>query len=355
MDKIKVLVVDDSAMVRKMLTNELGKDREIEVIDTAPDPYIARDKIIKLKPDVILLDVEMPRMDGLTFLRKLMKHYPCRVIIVSSLAEAGGEVAVKAIEYGALEVLAKPGVAYSVNDMIEQLIEKIKAVARIPEWRLAPMPGKSLSGVSPEGVKVDSLSKHSLMKTTNRVIAIGASTGGTEALREVLETLPLDTPPIMIVQHMPQYFTKSFARRLDELCVIHVKEAEDNEILTPGKALIAPGNRHIELRRSGAVYYVKLMDGPLVFHQRPSVEVMFRSVAKYAGKNAIGVIMTGMGRDGAQGLLDMRKEGAFTIAQDEQSCVVFGMPREAIELGAVLKVLPLEKIATEIIRNHNIS
>lgn len=345
MAKIRVLVVDDSAMVRKMLTTELSKDRGIEVVDAAPDPYVARDMIVKYRPDVVLLDVEMPRMDGLTFLRKLMKHFPCRVIVVSSLAEAGGEVAMNAIEYGALEVIAKPAVSYSVAEMVEQLIEKIKAVAMIPESRLGA--AHLQKRMAPVPVKP----KESLIRTTNKIVAIGASTGGTEALREVLEQMPANSPPIMIVQHMPQYFTKSFAQRLDGLCAIHVKEAEDNEIVAPGKALIAPGNRHMELRRSGAMYFAKLTDGPLEFHQRPAVEVLFRSVARYAGKNAVGVIMTGMGRDGAQGLLDMRKEGAITIAQDEATSVVFGMPKEAIDLGAVMRIVPLNRIAGEIIRS----
>lgn len=344
MEKIKVLIVDDSAMVRKILSTELAKDKEIEVVDTALDPYFARDKIVLLKPDVILLDIEMPRMDGLTFLRKLMKHHPCRVIIVSSLAEKGGEVALKAIEYGALEVISKPGVSYSVQNMTEQLIEKIKAVARIPDWKI----GKSQSiGITKE----EKVKKDSLIKTTNKIIAFGASTGGTEALRYVLERMPLNIPPIMIVQHMPQYFTKSFAQRLNSICDIEVKEAEQSEILSPGKALIAPGNMHMELRRSGAIYYAELHDGPMEFHQRPAVEVLFNSVAKYAGRNAIGVIMTGMGMDGARGMLAMKNEGAFTIAQDEKSCIVFGMPKEAIELGAAHKVVSLDNIVKEILKN----
>lgn len=346
MKPIRVLVVDDSAMVRKMLTLELGQDKDIEVIAAAANPYQARDYIIQLKPDVILLDIEMPRMDGLTFLRRLMKYYPCRVIVVSSLAEAGGEVALKAMEYGALEVLAKPGVAYAVNDMTKQLIEKIKAVALIPEWRLQSVQEKVFEAVS----VANNATNSALIRTTNKIIAIGASTGGTEAIKEVLQRLPASIPPIIIVQHMPPYFTRAFAGRLDKACALRVKEAEDNEILSPGKALIAPGNRHIELLRNGAVYCIRLQDGPLVHNQRPSVEVMFQSVARYAGKNAIGVILTGMGRDGAQGLLAMRKQGAYTIAQDENSCVVFGMPREAVEIGAAMNVVPLSEIAAWIVR-----
>jgi len=345
MEKIKVLVVDDSAMVRKMLSSELSKSDEIVVIDTAVDPYFARDKIVKLKPDVVLLDIEMPRMDGLTFLRKLLKHYPIRVIVVSSIAEKGGDVALKALEYGALEVIAKPAVSYSVKDMIEQLKEKIIAVSKIPNWKI---------GIKENRKEVTTQSeqkKKSLIRTTNKIIAIGASTGGTEALREILERVPVNSPPIIIVQHMPEHFTKSFAKRLNELCEIEVKEAEDREILSPGKALIAPGNMHMELSRSGAVYYIKLNQGPTVYHQRPSVEILFDSVAKYAGKNAVGVILTGMGKDGALGLLHMKNEGAYTIAQDEKSCIVFGMPKEAIERGAVTKVVSLNHIVDDI-TNH---
>lgn len=343
MKKIKVLVVDDSALVRKMLSAELSKSDEINVIGTAPDPYIARSKIIKLNPDVILLDIEMPRMDGLTFLRKLMKYYPVRVIIISSLAEKGSEVAFKALEYGALEVVAKPGMSYSVKDMIEQLKDKIIGVSKIPDWKLG------IKEINKERIIPNEPKKSSLIKTTNKVIAIGASTGGTEALSEILEKMPATIPPIIIVQHMPQYFTKSFAQRLNDICSIEVKEAEDREILSPGKALIAPGNMHMELRRSGAVYYITLHQGPMIYHQRPSVDILFNSVAKYAGKNAVGVILTGMGKDGASGLLHMKNEGAYTIAQDEKSCVVFGMPKEAIEIGAVSKVVSLNYIVDKIV------
>lgn len=347
MNKIKVLVVDDSAMVRKMLSMELSKSEEIMVIDTAMDPYFARDKIVNLKPDVVLLDIEMPRMDGLTFLRKLLKYYPIRVIIVSSIAEKGSEIALKALEYGALEVVAKPSVSYSVKDMIEQLKEKIIAVSKIPDWRIGLKEEKNDAKVL---IKPN---QKSLIRTTNKIIAIGASTGGTEALKEILQKFPRNSPPIVIVQHMPEHFTKSFAKRLNEMCNIEVKEAENRELLAPGKALIAPGNMHMELSRSGAVYYVKLNNGPAIFHQRPSVEILFDSVAKYAGKNAIGVILTGMGRDGASGLLHMKNEGAYTIAQDEKSCVVFGMPKEAIELGAVSNVVSLNYIVDNIINHLN--
>jgi two-component system chemotaxis response regulator CheB len=346
-NKIRVLVVDDSAFVRKMMTVELGKDKQIEVVGTAQDPYFARDKILELKPDVILLDIEMPKMDGLTFLRKLMASYPCRVIIVSSLSKKNSEVAMKAFEFGALEEVAKPSVAYSISNMSGELIEKIKQVAQVPEYKL-----KKIKTVKKEK-KEELSSDKAMIKTTNKIIAIGASTGGTEAIKTVLEDLPNTLPPIMIVQHMPPYFTKSFADRLDSICSMKVKEAEDMELLSPGKALIAPGNIHMELKRSGALYYAKLVDKPRVFHQRPSVEILFDSVAKYAGKNALGVILTGMGRDGAQGLLNMKNAGAYTIAQDEKSSIVFGMPKEAINLGAADKVAPLDQIGSLIKRNIN--
>lgn len=338
---IKVLIIDDSAMIRKIFTEELSKDPEIEVVGAAPDPIVGRDKIVYLKPDVITLDIEMPRMDGLTFLGKLMAHYPLPVVIVSSLAKNGGEVALKAMELGAVEVLSKPGTAYSVGDMREQLIEKVKAAARVRVLKKAPLAApidKSLVTTSAISVR-----------TTNKIIAIGASTGGTEALRAVLTALPANSPPIIIVQHMPQNFTKAFAERLNSLCQIEVKEAEEGDHLTMGKALIAPGNKHMELRRSGTLYNVTLLDGPMVFHQRPAVEIMFNSVAKYAGKNAVGVILTGMGKDGAQGLLNMRNAGASTIAQDEKSCIVYGMPKEAIELGAAQSIQPLNNIAKTMI------
>jgi Chemotaxis response regulator containing a CheY-like receiver domain and a methylesterase domain len=330
--KIRVLIIDDSAFVRKMLTDGLSKNEEIEIAGTAPDPFIGRDKIVRLKPDVLLLDIEMPKMDGLTFLEKLMKYYPMPVIIVSSLGQRGSETALRAIELGALEVVEKPGSSYSIGDMIDQLSEKIKAVSKVKLFsRSDPKPVHAVSGKA-------------MLRTTNKIIAVGASTGGTEAIKDVLIGLPAVMPPILIVQHMPQNFTRSFAQRLDGLCKLRVKEAEDEEPATPGKVLIAPGNKHMALRRSGALYYVKIEDGPLVFHQRPSVEVLFKSVARYAGSNSLGVILTGMGRDGAKGLLEMRNAGAFTIAQDEKSCIVFGMPKEAIQLGAAVNVAPLEQI-----------
>lgn len=339
---IKVLVIDDSAMIRKVFTQELSKDPEIEVVGTAPDPIIGRDKIVQLRPDVITLDIEMPRMDGLTFLEKLMTHYPMPVVVVSSLAKKGGDVALKAIELGAVEVVSKPGSAYSVGDMSEQLIEKVKAAAKVKTFR------KPMASNQRDNHQAAPLAAMSV-KTTNKIIAIGASTGGTDALREVLQKFPQNSPPIVIVQHMPQNFTKAFADRLNQICQIQVKEAVEGEYLSTGKALIAPGNKHMEIRRSGVNYYVTLLDGPMVFHQRPAVEMLFDSVAKFAGKNAVGAILTGMGKDGAQGLLNMRKAGASTIAQDERTCIVFGMPKEAIDLGAAQVVKPLQSITQTIL------
>lgn len=341
--KIKVLIVDDSAMVRKILSQELAKDPAIEVVGTAPEPFIARDKIVYLKPDVVILDIEMPRMDGLTFLEKLMEYYPMPVIIVSSLAKGSCDVALRALELGAVDVMAKPGSSYSVQDLSEQLIEKIKAAARMKQFkRVKAQPEAELMVRSPG---------KALIKSTNKIIAIGASTGGTEAIKQVLINLPVDMPPIIIVQHMPPIFTKSFADRLNSLCKLEIKEAVDQELLISGKVLIAPGNFHLVLKRSGAQYYVEVKDGPLVFHQRPSVEVLFQSVATYAGANSVGVILTGMGQDGATGLLEMRKSGAFTIAQDEASCIVFGMPKEAIQVGAAIQVVPLENIPQVLMDN----
>jgi len=349
-NRIKVLIIDDSALVRKLLQEELGKDRQIEVVATAPDPYIGRDKIVQLEPDVLLLDIEMPKMDGLTFLEILMKHHPLPVIIVSSLGKKGSEVALKAVELGAVEVVAKPGASYTVKDMSAQLIEKIKAVYRIKKFR-APSnrPPEDISNMKTSPT-TQIEAPTAMLKTTQKIIAIGASTGGTEAIKEILTKLPPDMPPIVIVQHMPEYFTKAFAQRLDSLCALTVREAQDRELLSMGKVLIAPGNKHMVLKRSGAVYYVEIKEGPLVFHQRPSVEVLFSSVARYAGANAVGVILTGMGKDGAKGLLEMRQAGAVTIAQDEESCIVYGMPKEAVRLGAVEEVLTLKSISRRIVK-----
>ena len=340
---IKVLIIDDSAMIRKVFEQELSKDPEIEVVGTAPDPIVGRDKIVYLKPDVITLDIEMPRMDGLTFLGKLMQHYPIPVVVVSSLAKKGGDVALRAMELGAVEVLSKPGSAYSVGDMSEQLIEKVKAASRV---RVFKKPNESdIRTKEQNGALIASIG----VKTTNKIIAIGASTGGTDALREVITRLPANSPPVVVVQHMPANFTKAIADRLNSLSQVQVKEAVDGEYLAVGKVLIAPGNQHMEIRRSGINYYVTLFDGPMMFHQRPAVEILFNSVAKYAGQNAVGAILTGMGKDGAQGLLNMRNAGAATVAQDEKTCIVFGMPKEAIDLGAAQVIKPLQQITQTIL------
>ncbi len=334
---IKVLIVDDSAVVRKVFADELSRERGIEVIATAPDPYVARDKIVMLKPDVVTLDIEMPRMDGLTFLKKLMKYYPLPVIIVSSLTPKGGRLALEALAYGALEVICKPSAAYSVGDMSVQLADKIRAVAHV-KVNAHSAPGN----VSPPGTPAGTI--QALAATTHKVIAMAASTGGTEAIKTVLCAMPPNSPGIVIVQHMPAQITTSSAERLDSLAQIGVKEARDGDSVSNGQALLAPGNYHMLLKRSGARYYVQVKSGPLIHHQRPAADVLFRSVANTAGANAVGIIMTGMGADGAAGLLQMKTAGSRTIAQNEQSCVVFGMPKEAIKRGAVEKTVPLEKI-----------
>ena len=340
MNKIRVLVVDDSTIVRKVFSEELSKYPDIEVVGTAPDPYVARDKIVMLKPDVITLDIEMPRMDGLTFLRKLMKYYPVPTIVVSSLTKKGGKLTLEALDIGAVDVIAKPGAAYSVGDMSAQLAEKIRGTARA---KVAKRTEDDNDAAKQQPLKA-------LAQTSNKVIAIGASTGGTEALKAILVQMPANSPGIVIVQHMPANFTAAFAERLNGLCQITVKEAKDNDSVSTGTALLAPGNYHMLLRRSGARYYVEVKTGPMVHHQRPAVDVLFKSTAQYAGANAIGVILTGMGADGAAGLLDMKNMGAGTIAQDEKTCIVFGMPKEAIKLGAADMILPLDRIAAEIIR-----
>jgi two-component system chemotaxis response regulator CheB len=343
MEKIKVLIIDDSAVVRSVLKAELGKRADIEIVDTASDPYIARDKIVLHDPDVLTLDVEMPRMDGITFLEKLMKSHPMPVIILSTLTPAGCATSMRALDLGAVEVMHKPSidVAGKLNEMIEQLANAIRAGYAskkrfAPGFRVAPAEIKSYTGAG------------AMIKTTDKVVAIGASTGGTEALRVLLPALPAAFPGIVLAQHMPEHFTRSFAESLCQACAMDVQEAKDGDTVRPGLVLIAPGNYHMVLRRSGARYYVEVKEGPLVFYQRPSVEVLFDSVAKYAGANAVGVILTGMGRDGALGLKHMRDAGAFTVGQDEHSCVVYGMPKAAAEAGGVAKVLPLGDIAGEL-------
>ena len=339
--KIKVLIIDDSAVVRKIFTQQLAKAHGIEVVGTAPDPYIAREKIVRLKPDVITLDIEMPRMDGITFLKHLMKHYPLPVIIVSSLTRKSSKLALEALSLGALEVLSKPSVSYSVGDMGDQLIEKIKAVA-VVDVKSRLKTRQKTKKISSE--KKATFTPRALSETTNKLIAIGASTGGTEALKRVLTRMPRTAPGILVVQHMPPNFTAAFAERLNKECDITVSEARDGDTITNGMALIAPGNLHMLLKRSGARYYVQVKSGPRVHHQRPAVDILFKTVARYAGANALGIILTGMGADGAQGMLEMKQAGSPTIAQDENSCVVYGMPKEAVKIGAVDKIVSLDQI-----------
>jgi two-component system, chemotaxis family, protein-glutamate methylesterase/glutaminase len=339
MSKIRVLTVDDSALMRQVLAQLLSRDPGIEVIGSAPDPFIAREKIKALNPDVLTLDVEMPKMDGLTFLEKLMRGHPMPVVMVSSLTEAGCQTTLRALELGAVDFITKPKIDLreGMDEVAQDLIAKIKAAA----CATVRQRQTSASGETAP----PKLLGAAMIKTTDTVIAIGASTGGTEALRAVLEVLPPNTPPIIVTQHMPERFTKTFADRLDQLCRISVKEAEDGDSVLPGHALIAPGNYHMTLVRSGARYSVRINQDPPVNRHRPSVDVMFDSVAQYAGANTIGVILTGMGGDGAKGMLAMKQAGAYTIAQDEASCVVFGMPKEAIKLGGIDKIMPLGDIA----------
>ncbi|MFP4347347.1 MAG: protein-glutamate methylesterase/protein-glutamine glutaminase [Thermodesulfobacteriota bacterium] len=340
---INVLIVDDSAVVRKILTEALSKYQDIRIVGTAVDPYVARDKIVKLKPDVITLDLEMPRMDGLSFLIKLMKYYPLPVVVLSSLTPKNSETALKALELGAVEVLCKPGSAYSTLDVSRNLVHAIRAAASA---RIQPQPGKPApeSEPPPEALQ---------FKTTHKVIAIGASTGGTKAIEVILRGMPITAPGMVIVQHMPENFTTAFAKRLNETCAIEIREARDNDHVVPGLALIAPGNRHMLLQRSGGNYLVRIKDGVPVYYQRPSVDVLFHSVAKHAGRNAVGVLLTGMGADGAKGLLAMRRNQAYTLAQDEATSIVFGMPKEAIRLGAADEVVPLETVSRSIINALN--
>jgi two-component system chemotaxis response regulator CheB len=301
---------------------------------------VARDKIVRLRPDVVTLDLEMPRMNGLAFLAKLMKHYPLPVVVVSSLTPKNSEAAIRALELGALEVICKPGSAYRTPEISRQLIHAIRAAAVA---RLTKQQGTL------EAPAVRDAAHHFRLQTTHKVLAIGASTGGTQAIQSVLRGLPATSPGTLIVQHMPEYFTVTFAERLNQICQMEVREARDNDHVVPGVALVAPGNRHMLLKQSGARYLVTIKNGPAVHHQRPSVDVLFQSVARSAGNNAIGVLLTGMGADGAKGLLAMCEKGAYTLAQDEQTCVVFGMPREAIRLGAVNDVVPIQHIPQAIV------
>ncbi|WP_372395439.1 chemotaxis response regulator protein-glutamate methylesterase [Azospirillum sp. HJ39] len=365
--KIRVLIVDDSATVRRTLTDILSSDPAIEVMGAAADPYAAVRRIGEEAPDVITLDVEMPRMDGITFLRKLMSQHPIPVVMCSSLVEDGSETLMQALEAGAVDVILKPRIdtRQSLLDAQVRICDTVKAAARAkPRPRATGATGAGTGAArtrSPEpklnadvmmpAPTLGGKTGGAMARTTERVVCIGASTGGTEALREVLEALPADSPGIVVVQHMPESFTAAFARRLDGLCEVTVREARDGDTVLRGQVLIAPGNRHMLLQRSGARYLVAVKDGPLVSRHRPSVDVLFRSAAHCAGANAVGVIMTGMGDDGATGLREMRDAGAFTLAQDEESCVVFGMPKEAIARGGAEKVVGLTSIAREMLRH----
>ncbi|THJ14461.1 MAG: chemotaxis response regulator protein-glutamate methylesterase [Nitrospira sp. CG24C] len=344
MAKIRVLTVDDSALMRQVLATLLSKDPGIEVIGSAPDPFIAREKIKALNPDVLTLDVEMPKMDGLTFLEKLMKGHPMPVVMVSSLTEAGCQTTMRALELGAVDFITKPKIDLreGMEEVAQDLIFKVKAAAQAKVRNKGGDSGVGGKGIAP-------FLTSAMIKTTDTIIAIGSSTGGTEAVKDVLMALPPNTPPILITQHMPERFTKTWADRMNQLCRISVKEAEDGDSVLPGHALVAPGSYHMTLVRSGARYTVRINQDPPVNRHRPSVDVMFASVAQYAGTNAVGVILTGMGGDGAKEMLAMKQAGAFTIAQDEASCVVFGMPKEAIKLGGVDKVLPLAEIPAAIV------
>jgi two-component system, chemotaxis family, protein-glutamate methylesterase/glutaminase len=350
--KIRVLVVDDSALFRQTMCDILESDEEIEVMGTASDPIIASQKMRKELPDVITLDLHMPRMDGITFLRKIMSQRPLPVVVCSVVAEDGADATFKALEYGAVDIILKPKLQTRkfLFESSIRICEAVKAAAhakvrRIPENAFEVPPKLPADSV------IRKLGPVPDLRTTEKVLVVGASTGGTEAIRVLLESLPAQGPPTVVVQHMPEHFTAAFARRLNELCPMSVKEAADGDAVARGRVLIAPGNRHTLLKRSGLGYVAEVKDGPFVCRHRPSVDVLFRSAARYAGRNAIGVLLTGMGDDGARGLLEMKEAGAFTIAQDQDSCVVFGMPAEAVKLGAVDAVLPLDQIGGAVLKS----
>lgn len=352
MAKIRVLVVDDSSVVRTVLTRELSKDPELEIVGSAPDAFVARDKIVALRPDVITLDIEMPKMDGLTFLRKLMEWFPIPVVIVSGLTPKGCALSMEALDIGAVEVIEKPSLndERALADFSTRLIDTVKAAsfvkfkkgtAQSAAQRTRVAATANLLPAKPAGRRMG--------KTTNKLVAIGASTGGTEALKKVLEKMPVDCPPIMIVQHMPGTFTKAFAERLNRQTPIEVLEAEDGMEVKPGRAIIGNGNLHLLIRKGPGKWTVETRDGPLVCRHKPSVEVLFNSFAKNVGSLGIGVMLTGMGRDGADAMKNMKDSGARTIAQDEKSCVVFGMPKEAIKAGAVEKIVPLDMVTDSVL------
>ena len=334
--KLRILVVDDSAIVRKILSETINAEKDMEVVGTAPDPFVARDKILALRPDVITLDIEMPRMDGLTFLKRLMQFHPLPVIIISSLTQSSCEISMEALASGAVDVMTKPGGPYSIGELRDTLPAKLRAAAQA-RMRQAP---RVISAAPVSAIPAPA----SLNFHPNTVIAIGASTGGTEAIHDVLIKLPAQAPGILLTQHIPRHFSAAFAQRLNRVCAVEVREAVQGDTLHPGLALLAPGDYHMLLRQVGGTYEVELTQGPKVCYQRPAVDVMFASVAGVAKEHAIGVLLTGMGTDGAQGLLKMKQAGATTLVQDEASCVVYGMPREAVRLGAAGQILPLPQI-----------
>lgn len=352
MQQIRVLVIDDSALVRQMLTEILQSDPALAVVGTASDPYMARDKIKQLNPDVLTLDVEMPRMDGLTFLRNVMRLRPMPVVMVSSLTEQGAEITLQALELGAVDFVAKPkiDVAHSLQDYAEDITAKVKMAARARVRIRAPRPVMPVEPRFTVDAVLRQSAPHKHFRTTERLVALGASTGGTEAIKDIVSLLPADAPAMVVTQHMPEAFTASFANRLDGLSAMTVQEARDGQQILPGSVYIAPGGRHLLVVRDGARYVCRLHHGPPVNRHKPSVDVMFRSIAQHVGPNAVGVILTGMGADGAQGLHEMHAAGAATIAQDEKTSVVWGMPGEAVKLGGVDQVLPLHQIAAKLLR-----
>ncbi len=342
---LKVLVIDDSAMIRKVMKEIINRERDMECVGTAPDPWVAREMIKEFNPDVLTLDVEMPKMDGLEFLERLMRLRPMPVLMVSTLTERGSDITFRALELGAVDFFSKPklDIERGMEEYASAITEKIRALAGANVRA-----HKAISEVpTQKKYTADAILPRVAGRflSTEKLIVIGASTGGTEAIKEILTKFPADAPGILVTQHMPEHFTKSFADRLNTICKISVKEAENNERILPGHAYIAPGHSHLLIKRSGANYMTKLDQGELVNRHRPSVDVLFRSAANVAGANALGIILTGMGKDGVQGMIEMKRSGAYTIAQDEASCVVFGMPKEAIAAGCVSEVLPLKNIA----------
>ena len=346
MSKTRVLIIDDSALVRSLLTEIINREPDMVAIGAAPDPLVAREMIRAMNPDVLTLDVEMPKMDGLDFLERLMRLRPTPVVMVSTLTERGAETTIRALELGAIDFVAKPrlGIADGLQDLGRDICEKIRVASRARMHRHVGAAAPAAETAAPARLPAGCA-----RLSTEKLVIVGASTGGTEAIREVLTRLPHDAPAVLITQHMPPGFTRSFAQRLNGLCRITVAEAVDGERVLPGHAYIAPGDRHLKLARSGANYLVALDDGPPVNRHRPSVEVLFRSAAQLAGPNALGVMLTGMGKDGAAAMLEMKRAGAYNLAQDEASCVVFGMPKEAIALGAVDEVLPVTRIAERLL------